>query len=156
MVVPSQGLRLRIASLFAGAGGLDLGFRGGFSHLGVFYERLPYETVWAVDIDRDAELTWQANPDYLPVQAFVRGDIYEQDPDSVPDFDLLLAGFPFQPFSNTGKRLGLRDPRGTLFEEVERFAKAKRPKVVLLENVKWTTRGTPWPSWTSPRRRWSL
>ena len=40
MVVLSQGLRLRIASLFAGAGGLDLGFRGGFSHLGVFYERL--------------------------------------------------------------------------------------------------------------------
>lgn len=136
MVVPSQGLRLRIASLFAGAGGLDLGFRGGFSHLGVFYERLPYETVWAVDIDRDAELTWRANPNYLPVQAFVRGDIYDQDPDSVPDFDVLLAGFPCQPFSNAGKRLGLQDPRGTLFEEVERFARAKRPKVVLLENVK--------------------
>ncbi len=45
MIAPSWGLRLRIASLFAGAGGLDLGFRGGFSHLGVFYERLPYETV---------------------------------------------------------------------------------------------------------------
>jgi DNA (cytosine-5)-methyltransferase 1 len=107
MAVPSQGLRLRTASLFAGAGGLDLGFRGGFSHLGVFYERFPYETVWAVDIDRDAELTWRANPDYLPVQAFVRRDIHDQDPDSVPDFDILLAGFPCQPFSNAGKRLGL-------------------------------------------------
>lgn len=128
--------RLRIASLFAGAGGFDLGFRGGFSFLGVGYERLPYETVWAVDIDRDAELTWKANSGYLPPEAFVRGDIRDQDPDSVPDFEVLLAGFPCQPFSNAGKRLGLEDPRGTLFEEVERFARAKRPKVVLLENVK--------------------
>jgi DNA (cytosine-5)-methyltransferase 1 len=154
MAVPNQDPKLRIASLFAGAGGFDLGFRGGFSHLGVFYERLPYETVWAVDIDRDAELTWRANPDYLPVQAFVCGDIHDQDPDSVPDFDVPLAGFPCQPFSNAGKRLGLRDPRGTLFEEVERFARAKRPKVVLLENVKGilstkTPEGVPV---TEPRR----
>jgi DNA (cytosine-5)-methyltransferase 1 len=113
MAVPSQGLRLRIASLFAGAGGFDLGFRGGFSHLGVFYERLPYETVWAVDINRDSELTWRANPNYLPVQAFVCGDIRDQDPHSVPDFDILMAGFPCQPFSNAGKRLGLVNKSGT-------------------------------------------
>jgi DNA (cytosine-5)-methyltransferase 1 len=57
-------------------------------------------------------------------------------PESVPDHDLVLAGFPCQPFSNAGKRLGFEDTRGTLFFSIANIVKAKRPKVLLLENVR--------------------
>ncbi len=56
--------------------------------------------------------------------------------DSIPDFDLLCAGFPCQAFSIAGKRRGFKDTRGTLFFEIARIVKAKRPKIILLENVK--------------------
>lgn len=128
---------LRVVSLFAGCGGFDLGFTGGFEHLGVSYERLPYQIVWANDIDIDAKAAYEANQNkYLGAHPFVCDDIKNVDASQVPDFDILLAGFPCQPFSNAGNRNGINDARGTLFEEVERFVKAKKPKAFVLENVK--------------------
>jgi DNA (cytosine-5)-methyltransferase 1 len=127
----------RVASLFAGCGGFDLGFSGGFDHLGVNYEKLPYKLVWANDIDPDAQSAYIANQDkYLGNHSFVLGDIKNQKTEDIPDFDILLAGFPCQPFSNAGNRKGVKDERGSLFEEVERFVKAKKPIAFVLENVK--------------------
>lgn len=128
---------LRVCSLFSGAGGTDLGFVGGFKHLGVVYEKLPFEIVWANDIDPDAASTYKANQKkYFGKHEFVEGDIREIDPNSIPNFDVLVAGFPCQPFSNAGNRRGVNDDRGTLFHEVERFIQAKSPKAFVLENVK--------------------
>lgn len=127
----------KVASLFAGCGGFDLGFTGGFKHLDISYEKLPYRVVWANDIDPDAQAAYLANQDqYLGNHNFVLGDIKNQDTQNIPDFDVLLAGFPCQPFSNAGNRKGIADSRGSLFEEVERFVKAKKPIAFVLENVK--------------------
>jgi DNA (cytosine-5)-methyltransferase 1 len=134
--IPSQ--EFKVASLFEGCGGFDLGFCGGFHHLGVAYEKLPYQVVWANDIDPDAQAVYLANQNkYLGIDHdFTLGDIREQNIQDVPDFDVLLAGFPCQPFSNAGNRKGVKDARGNLFEEVERFVKTKKPAAFVLENVK--------------------
>jgi len=123
--------------MFSGAGGADLGFVGGFDHLGVHFERLPYKLVWANDIDPDAANTYRSNQKkYLGLHTFHEGDVRLIDPSQVPDFDVLLAGFPCQPFSNAGNRLGVHDERGTLFHEVQRFIEEKAPLAFVIENVK--------------------
>jgi len=67
---------------------------------------------------------------------YIDQDIKTVDADSIPDHDLLTAGFPCPTFSVAGKRKGFQDPRGTLFFDIARVAKAKRPRLLLLENVK--------------------
>lgn len=134
----------KIASLFSGCGGLDLGFSGGFNFLGKEYKRLNTTIVFANDFDVDACRCYNSNP--LLVNDGVEcllNDIRNIDADSIPDFDILLAGFPCQPFSNAGNRKGVNDDngRGTLFEECERIIRAKidsnkRPKAFLFENVR--------------------
>jgi DNA (cytosine-5)-methyltransferase 1 len=127
----------RICSLFCGAGGTDLGFVGGFEHLGIKFDKLNFEVVWANDIDPDAVTTYKANQEgFLGMHPVHAGDVRKVDVSNVPDFDVLLAGFPCQPFSNAGNRKGVSDERGTLFEEVQRFIKAKAPMAFVLENVK--------------------
>jgi DNA (cytosine-5)-methyltransferase 1 len=114
--------KYRMASLFAGVGGLDLGFE----LTGKF------ETVWANEFDIRAAQTYKANFE----STLVVEDIHNLDPADAPDFDILLAGFPCQAFSVAGYRKGFEDDRGDLFFEALRFIKAKQPEVVLLENVK--------------------
>lgn len=112
---------MKIASMFAGIGGICLGFKqAGFS------------VVWANDIDGDAIKTYAHNfgSDYV-----VCGDIRKIRTETMPDFDILTAGFPCQPFSVRGKQLGLKDPRGNLFFEIARVIDKKRPQAVFLENV---------------------
>ena len=65
----------------------------------------------------------------------ITGDITKVDTKNIPDFDILCAGFPCQAFSSAGKRMGFADTRGTLFFEVERILRDKRPKGFILENV---------------------
>ena len=92
-----------------------------------------YRCVWANDIDKYACQIYRKN---YGDKELVEGDIRTIDPKSIPHFDLLTAGFPCQSFSLAGKRRGFEDTRGTLFYEVARIAEAKRPKLLLLENVK--------------------
>ena len=110
------------ASMFSGVGGFDLGL-----------QRVGFRTVWANDIDKYACQVYRKN---LDGSVLVEGDIREVDAKQIPDHDLLSAGFPCQAFSLAGKRKGINESRGTLFYHIYRVAKVKRPKLLLLENVK--------------------
>ena len=111
---------MRVCSLFSGIGGIDLGFiQAGF------------DVVWANEFDKDAARTYRYN---LGSDHLVEKDIRKIDAHIIPDFDVLVAGFPCQPFSSAGKQKGFQDPRGTLFFEIARVVEAKRPQVVFLEN----------------------
>lgn len=134
----------RIASLFAGCGGLDLGFAGGFDFQGKHFDRLATKVVYANDFDHDAVVCFNNNmPNYDKGASCVEKDIRQVDLSEIPDYDILLAGFPCQPFSNAGLRGGVNDKynRGTLFEECERILKGKidsgkKPMAFVFENVR--------------------
>lgn len=106
--------------LFAGIGGIRLGF-----------EAHGCENVFTSEWDKAAQTMYEANFGEKPF-----GDINAVAPQDIPDHDILLAGFPCQPFSIAGKGLGFADTRGTLFFNIEAILKEKQPKAFLLENVK--------------------
>ena len=106
--------------LFAGIGGMHLGFQ---SAGGV--------CVFASEFERNAQNTYLDNHQQLPF-----GDITKINENDIPDHDVLIAGFPCQPFSHAGLKLGIDDTRGTLFHDIARILVAKKPKFALLENVK--------------------
>ena len=121
--------KIRIIDLFAGVGGIRLGFTQAAKALG-----MDTECVFTSEIDSWACKTYSKNfPEdtHSPMC-----DITKVDEKSIPDFDVLLAGFPCQAFSIAGKRGGFEDTRGTLFFDVARIIKEKKPKAFLLENVK--------------------
>ena len=90
-----------IASLFSGCGGLDLGFTGGFSFMGHDYERLNTEIVFANDFDSDAQTCYNSNDLLVKDGVYcLLKDIRSIETQDIPNFDILLAGFPCQPFSN--------------------------------------------------------
>lgn len=109
--------------LFSGIGGFRLAF-----------ESVGGKCVFSSDIDKWANETYFMNFGEYP-----HGDISEIDEKQIPNHDILCAGFPCQPFSIGGHRKGFCDTRGTLFFEIERILKAKKPKMFLLENVKGLT-----------------
>ena len=113
--------KYRVASLFAGIGGICLGFK-----------QAGFEIVWANEFDSAACRTYRHNfgNSYL-----IEADICQVKTESIPDFDVLVGGFPCQPFSIAGRQKGFDDKRGNLFFEITRIMDAKRPKVVFLENV---------------------
>lgn len=134
----------RIASLFSGCGGLDLGFAGGFVSNGKEYPKLDTKIVFADDFEKDITDCYNANKLLTDdgVQCLLQ-DIRTVESEAIPDFDILTAGFPCQPFSNAGNRKGVNDAngRGTLFEECERIIKSKidsgaRPQAFVFENVR--------------------
>lgn len=135
--------KVTVASLFSGCGGLDLGFSGGFQFMGRNYGKLPTEIVFANDIDIDAVKCYNSNSFGENHTQCVLDDIRAIKTTSIPDFDILLAGFPCQPFSSAGNRKGVEDTngRGTLFEECERILSEKidagtKPKAFVFENVR--------------------
>lgn len=95
-------------------------------------EKAVHTVVWANDKDKYACMTYRHNFPHVPL---VEGDIREIDKASIPDFDILAAGFPCQPFSVCGKQKGFSDPRGNVFFEIGKTIDAKRPSIVFLENV---------------------
>ncbi len=110
-----------ICSLFSGIGGIDLGFK-----------QAGFDIAWANEYDSAACKTYRHN---FGDEHLVEGDIRKISADTIPDFDVLTAGFPCQPFSIAGRQKGFNDKRGNLFFEITRIIDAKRPKVVFLENV---------------------
>jgi DNA (cytosine-5)-methyltransferase 1 len=112
---------IRVASMFAGIGGICLGFK-----------QAGFDLVWANEWDRAACATYRYNfgSDWLH-----ENDVRETNPQSIPDFDVLTAGFPCQPFSIAGAQQGFKDPRGNLFFEIARVVDVKRPQIIFLENV---------------------
>ena len=117
---------IKFIDLFAGIGGIRKGFELACSDLGI-----KTECVFTSEIKPYAvEVLKQNHPNET-----VRGDITKIETAEIPDFDFLLGGFPCQAFSAAGKRLGFEDTRGTLFFEVERILRDKKPKGFILENV---------------------
>ena len=111
--------KLKIIDLFAGIGGIRLGF-----------EKIGAECVFSSEWDKHAQNMYEENFGEKPV-----GDINDVNPKDIPDHDFLLAGFPCQPFSIAGKQLGFADTRGTLFFNIEKILEEKKPYGFLLENV---------------------
>ena len=118
-------------SLFAGCGGLDLGFAGGFRYLGQRYEPLPFDIVAAIDNSEDAIKTYRLN---LGHHARV-ADLTTLDVNDIARADVLLGGFPCQDFSSSGPKSGLAGKRGQLYTVLVDYMSAHQPKVVIGENV---------------------
>ncbi|ENV31977.1 DNA cytosine methyltransferase [Acinetobacter gerneri] len=112
---------MKAIELFAGIGG----FRLACDELGI-------DTIWANDIDKNASKVYRQNfPTTIHIQDDINAHLAE-----VPDHDLLTGGFPCQPFSSAGKKLGINDVRGTLFASIVEIINLKQPKFFVLENVK--------------------
>lgn len=115
-----QSKKIKFIDLFAGMGGFRLAF-----------EKQKCKCVFSSEIDKNACNTYYENFNEYP-----KGDITQIPSSDISDFDILCAGFPCQPFSIAGKRLGFEDTRGTLFFDVARILKDKNPLCFLLENVR--------------------
>ena len=114
-------VKYRTVSLFSGIGGFDLGF-----------EYAGFNIIWANDFDKYACETYKANVS----KNIVCGDI-RNEMDNIPEHDVIIGGFPCQPFSTLGKLKGFEDEeRGTLFFVIKEILKKYKTKVVVLENVK--------------------
>ncbi len=121
--MPMKNNKYKTLDLFAGIGGVRMGF-----------ERAGFETVFGNDFDRFTKVTYDLNFEDVPL---VVEDISKIKSSDLPDFDILLGGFPCQPFSIAGYRRGFLDTgRGDLFFEIIRILRDKKPRAVFLENVK--------------------
>ena len=126
---------LKVASLFCGCGGTDVGLLGGFDFLGDNYAKNPMEIVYANDIEESACRIFEENFGVIPD----RRDIRTVPASEIPEIDVLTGGFPCQSFSivaQNPKRLGYKDERGMLFFEMCRILRDKQPKCFIAENVK--------------------
>ncbi len=127
--------RLKVASLFCGCGGMDLGIIGGFEFLRTFYPRSAFDIVYAIDNDAYCTQIYNANFEHKCLVKDVRDIVPEQ----LPNFDLLVGGFPCQSFSISAQnppRLGYKDERGMLFFEMVKVLREKSPRAFIAENVK--------------------
>lgn len=111
----------KVVSLFSGCGGLDYGFM-----------KAGFDIIWANDSDKFAVQTYKQNFG----EHIIWDDIQNIDIDSIPNHNILLGGFPCQPFSMMGGKLGFEDIRGTLFFHIAKIIDKKRPDIVVLENVR--------------------
>ena len=113
--------KYQVGELFAGIGGIGLGFQGA-----------GFELAWANEIDEKACITYANNFSHL----LINKDMTEVDPNELPKIDVLTGGFPCQAFSIAGYRKGFKDDRGNLFFDIIRYIDILQPKVVFLEYVK--------------------
>ncbi len=127
--------KLKVASLFCGCGGTDVGLLGNFDFLGNHYRQNPMKIVYANDIDDNACAIFEKNFGIKPDNR----DIRTVSSSEIPEIDILTGGFPCQSFSivaQNPKRLGVKDDRGKLFFEMCRILRDKQPKCFIAENVK--------------------
>jgi DNA (cytosine-5)-methyltransferase 1 len=116
----SKGTKFTFVDLFSGIGGFRIALEG-----------VGGTCVFSCDIDKRANETY-----FLNFGEWPKGDITKIEVSEIPDHDVLCAGFPCQPFSIAGRRLGFADTRGTLFFDIEKVLKNKKPQAFILENVK--------------------
>lgn len=129
---PLQAETYSVVSLFSGCGGLDLGFKGGFSFLGKEYARNPYDIIWANEINKAACATYRENVD----PNIVEGPIEEKFISLPPYADVVIGGFPCQDISINGKMVGVDGERSGLYIWMVKAVAQLRPKVFIAENVK--------------------
>jgi len=119
----------KFIDLFAGIGGFHLAFH-----------QLGAECVFSSEWDESARKTYEHNFKSISPKLFksgnFAGDITKIDKSEIPDFDILCGGFPCQPFSQAGHKLGFEDTRGTLFFDIAEILKIKKPKAFFIENVR--------------------
>ncbi|MBN1902754.1 DNA (cytosine-5-)-methyltransferase [Candidatus Sumerlaeota bacterium] len=118
--------KIKYIDLFCGIGGFRIAMESAAEELGI-----SSNCVFSCDIDIHCQKSYEQNFHEMPF-----GDISNIDENDIPDHDILLAGFPCQPFSVIGQRKGFEDTRGTLFFDIARIVKAKKPFAFVLENVK--------------------
>ena len=119
--------------MFAGCGGGDLGFKGGFAYLREDYERLPFSISWANDIDPFARTVYTANLNDEIADSDITAVKFESL--ELGTIDVLLAGLPCQDFAMLGPRGGLHSKRGQLYKHVRRALRALSPRIFIVENV---------------------
>jgi DNA (cytosine-5)-methyltransferase 1 len=121
-----------VVSLFSGCGGLDLGFRGGFESFGKRYQALPFDIIWANEINPSACRTYRRN-----VGPHIReGDIWDRIHELPMEPDVLIGGFPCQDISVNGKGAGANGKRSGLYRAMVEAIRLTRPRMFLAENVK--------------------
>ncbi len=123
---------MTVASLFCGCGGSDIGMAGGFSYLGKYYPALPFETMFAIDNDRYAVETYNAN---IACKAQC-ADIETLRTTDIPDIDIVIGGFPCQSFSTVNPTKNPLDRRAHLYEDMAKILEEKQPRCFIAENVK--------------------
>jgi len=126
--------KIKVASLFCGCGGMDLGVLGGFSYLGKEYKKNPFEIVYSVDNDNYCTQIYNANFEHKCVVK----DVRDIDINEIPDFDMLIGGFPCQDYSvarSKKNEQGIEGKKGVLFWEIIRATRIIKPKYLILENV---------------------
>jgi DNA (cytosine-5)-methyltransferase 1 len=137
--------KYKIVSLFAGCGGLDLGFTGGFEYLNKLYQKRNFDIIWANDIDAPSCNTFAKNFHSKIVCDDIRDILFGKKQSLFNDValpqkaDVVLGGFPCQDFSVAGKRLGLNSKRGNLYKAMAEVIKRLRPALFVAENVKGLT-----------------
>lgn len=127
--------KIKVASLFCGCGGMDLGVLGGFDYLGKEYPKNPFEIVYSIDFDEYCSKIYNDNFEHKCEV----NDVRNIDIDLLPQFDMLIGGFPCQSFSISAQnppRLGYKDERGMLFFEMVKILKNRHPRFFIAENVK--------------------
>lgn len=110
---------LKFIDLFCGIGSFHYSFK-----------KLGWKCIMSCDINKSVKETYKENYNINPL-----GDIIDINPSDIPNYDILCAGFPCQPFSQCGKQKGFTDDRGTLFFNIMKFIQVNRPKIIILENV---------------------
>ncbi len=127
--------KIKVASIFCGCGGMDLGVIGGFSYLNKIYGENPFEIVYSIDNDPYCTKIYNDN---FTHKCTIR-DVRDIKINEIPDFDMLIGGFPCQSFSISAQnppRLGYKDERGMLFFEMVKILKERKPRFFIAENVK--------------------
>ncbi|WP_202978186.1 DNA cytosine methyltransferase [Mariprofundus erugo] len=124
--------KFKVVSLFAGCGGMDLGFLGGFKSLGRSYSKLPFEIIWANEINQAACRTYRENIG----RHIHQGDIWEMLSGLPSEADVVIGGFPCQDISVNGKGAGIEGKRSGLYRAMIEVVARTRPKVFVAENVK--------------------
>ena len=123
----------KVVSLFSGCGGADQGIVGNFMFNNKKYNRLPFELVYATDIDQKALNSHMKN---FECEKVVCKDICETGSEEIPECDIVVGGFPCQSFSTVNPTKDPFDDRANLYKQMVRVVKDKQPKVFIAENVK--------------------